>query len=110
MMENTIVYFEKDSGHVPFIEWLDSLSDKKGEGIILNRLERIKLGLFGDSKYLKDGVYEIRIKYGSGYRVYYTKHNNTIVIILCGGNKSGQTKDINTAIKYAKQLKDYNNA
>jgi putative addiction module killer protein len=110
MIENTITYFELDSGRRPFSEWLHLLADKKGKAIIIRRIERIQNNLFGDHKYLDEGVYELKIKYGPGYRVYYTKKNNRIIILLCGGDKSTQKRDIDASIFYVKLLKEKDNA
>lgn len=85
----------------PFTEWLDSLKDRKGAAIIKARLDRLRFGLFGDSKYLDEGVYELRIQYGPGYRVYYMQSEEKIVVLLCAGDKSTQQKDIKIAIKFA---------
>lgn len=60
-------------GRVPFKEWLDSLHDKKVQSVILNRLNRVQLGNFGDCKHLGEGIYELRIHYGPGYRVYFLR-------------------------------------
>jgi putative addiction module killer protein len=71
---------------------------------ILTRLDHLKVGNFGDCKVLGDEIAELKIHYGPGIRVYYSKIGNKVVLLLCGGDKSSQTKDINKAKEY---LKDY---
>ena len=71
---------------------------------LLRRLDRVRQGNFGDFKHIGDGVYELRIDYGPGYRVYYGKDGNRIVLLLIGGDKSTQRRDIGTAVTY---LQDY---
>ncbi|MFD0322001.1 type II toxin-antitoxin system RelE/ParE family toxin [Lysobacter gummosus] len=80
-----------------FDEWIADLGDAKARGIIIARIERMRAGNFGDSKSVGEGVSELRIDYGPGYRVYFTKRNGKTVILLCGGDKSSQKSDINLA-------------
>ncbi len=96
----TIVY-QTDTGKEPFTEWLIDL-DKTTRAIIIARLKRLNLGNFGDCKPLKQaiGVWELRIDYGSGYRVYFGKQGNAIVILLVGGDKGSQERDIKKAQEY----------
>jgi len=91
-------------GHEPFEEWLDSLRDKKTQAIVLERLNRVRLGDLGDCRHLGDGVYELRIHYGPGYRVYFGELEAVIVILLCGGSKRTQKRDINKARGYWHEL------
>ena len=96
----TIVY-QTDTGKEPFTEWLIDL-DKTTRAIIIARLKRLNLGNFGDCKPLKQaiGVWELRIDYGSGYRVYFGKQGKAIVILLVGGDKGSQERDIKKAQEY----------
>ncbi|MEG4273214.1 MULTISPECIES: type II toxin-antitoxin system RelE/ParE family toxin [unclassified Microcoleus] len=87
-------------GKIPFTEWLKSLRDIKAEAKIRGRLERIKLGNLGDCRSVGEGVFELRIDWGPGYRVYFGQIEQTIVLILCGGDKSTQDRDIRKAIEY----------
>lgn len=87
-----------------FATWLDGLSDLAGRARILARIERLRGGNFGDSKMLGDGVGELRIDSGPGYRVYFTKVGSEIVILLAGGDKKSQSRDIPKAKAMAKQL------
>ncbi len=83
--------------------WLARLADRQAVARIVVRLRRLELGNAGDTRSVGDGVSEMRIDYGPGYRVYFTKRGKTIVILLCGGDKKSQRKDIATARKIAKE-------
>ena len=93
------VYVTED-GRKPFIEWLESLEDKTIRYRIKERLDRVALGNLGDHKFISDGVYELRLVFGSGYRIYYGNEGKEIILLLCGGDKSSQKKDIKKAIAY----------
>jgi len=82
------------------------LKDKTAYSIINVRLRRLSLGNKGDSEPVGDGILELRIDYGPGYRVYYKQVKNKIVILLCGGDKSTQSRDIEKAKKIASNLED----
>lgn len=84
-----------------FKKWLGSLKDLKAKTIIDDRLVRIAEGNFGDAKPVGDGISEARIHYGAGYRLYFMKIGNLLVVMLAGGDKSSQTRDINKAKKLA---------
>jgi putative addiction module killer protein len=87
-----------------FEDWLDSLRDPMAKFKIAKRLVRIRSGLLGDWKSLGDGVSELRIPYGPGYRLYYTMRGQTLVLLLCGSDKKGQAKAIAKAKEMAKQI------
>ncbi len=87
-----------------FQEWLDGLRDAQAYARIETRLFRLGLGLPGDVKPVGKGVSELRIDYGPGYRVYFTRRGMTLIVILAGGNKSTQAKDIRRAINLAGAL------
>ena len=89
-----------------FSRWLHKLKDISGRVSIIRRIERIKSGNFGDSKSVGDDVFELRITSGPGYRVYYTKRDDEIVILLLGGDKSTQSKDIAKAKQIKEELED----
>lgn len=93
-------YFLEDDGCAPFTEWLSSLRDHDAHARISARLNRVKLGNFGVIKALGDGVIELKIDYGPGYRVYYAMNGKTVVLLLIGGDKATQTKDIKVAKTY----------
>ena len=89
-----------EEGREPFSEWLASLRDVKARAKIRVRLDRVSLGNLGDCHGVGEGVQELRIDYGPGFRVYFGLEGQTIVLLLCGGDKSTQTKDIETAKRY----------
>lgn len=83
-----------------FREWLKKLHDDRAKGALLRRAVRMQEGNFGDCKYLRDGVWELRIDMGPGYRVYYAKVGSKIILLLCGGDKRKQNSDIDRACAY----------
>lgn len=87
-----------------FAKWIDDLQDIRGRARILARIERLAAGNPGDVKPVGEGVSEFRIDYGPGYRVYYRQHGQSVVILLAGGDKSSQARDIKTAIRLARNL------
>ena len=87
-----------------FDHWYDGLRDRQGRARIAARLRRVELGNFGDVKPVGSGVSELRIDYGPGYRVYLTQRGLEVVILLAGGDKRTQSKNIEAAIEMAKQL------
>jgi putative addiction module killer protein len=87
-----------------FDKWTAKLKDRQAVMAIALRLARVASGNFGDTKVIGDGVSELRIFVGPGYRIYYTIRNNEIVILLCGGDKSTQQNDIKQAKELAKNL------
>lgn len=99
-----ILIFEDDKGKQPFVNWLDSL-DKGIRGRINNRILRLSIGNYGDYKALQGGVNELRLHFGSGYRVYFAEDGKKIVVLLSGGDKKSQSKDIKKAISYWEQYK-----
>ena len=90
----------------PFSNWIASLRDPRGVGIIRARLNRVRLGNFGNCKPVGRGVEELRIDFGPGYRVYYGRQGALVVVLLCGGDKKTQAKDIINAQKYWKEYLD----
>lgn len=92
-----IVYLELDSGKCPFEDWLDGIKDPKLAYAVDARLVRVRDGNFGDHKSVGDGVFELRIPKGPGLRVYYGLKGDELVILLGGGDKSTQKKDIVSA-------------
>jgi len=87
-------------GTSPFEKWFFNLRDRKAKAKIITRLGRVAAGNFGDHKYLCEGVYELRLTYGKGIRIYYGKEEDTIILLLLGGDKSTQTRDVKQAIEY----------
>ncbi len=89
-----------------FRKWLHKLKDVKAKVSILRRVERMKIGNFGDCKFLGDNISELRLSIGPGYRIYYTLFESEIIILLVGGDKSTQAADIEKAKKLAKEYKN----
>ena len=87
-----------------FDQWLDGMKDKTGQHKIQARILRLGLGLMGDVKPVREGVSELRIDSGPGYRVYFTKQGKTLIFLLAGGDKSTQEKDIHAALELARNL------
>ncbi|MES2351019.1 MAG: type II toxin-antitoxin system RelE/ParE family toxin [Pseudomonadota bacterium] len=87
-----------------FSSWFSRLKDRRARACIQVRIDRAEDGNFGDHKSVGNGVSEMRIDYGPGYRVYYTLRGTTMIILLAGGDKSSQAKDIKTAQALARQL------
>ncbi|MEA5496018.1 type II toxin-antitoxin system RelE/ParE family toxin [Limnoraphis robusta Tam1] len=95
----------KVDGKIPFSEWIDSLQDRKARLKIKLRLDRVEEGNLGDYRSVGEGVFELRLNYGPGYRIYFGQVGLTIILLLCGGDKKTQVTDIQTAKKY---WRDYN--
>ena len=89
-----------------FKDWLDGLKDRRAAARIRARVLRLEDGNLGDVKPVGGGVSELRIDYGPGYRVYFTQPERTIILLICGGEKKGQSRDIATAKRIAKELKE----
>ena len=92
--------YTTEDGRNPFREWLAELRDKRAAARVQARLERLRVGNFGDAKSVGKGVSELRVSYGPGYRVYYARHGEMVVVLLCGGDKSSQPGDIRDAQLY----------
>lgn len=88
------------SGRDPYQEWLDSLRDLTGRVAIQRRVDRTAAGNLGEHKFLQEGVWELKIDVGPGYRVYYGIDRRSRVLLLCGGPKRTQAADLKTAVKY----------
>lgn len=104
-MNNTINEYEDKQGNSPYADWLTNLRDARAKAKIIMRVDRMELGLFGDSEPIGDGLSELRIHYGPGYRVYYGKEGQQVYLLLCGGDKSSQKKDIKKAKTFWKDHK-----
>jgi len=89
-----------------FANWFNGLRDKRAKARIQARIDRLEVGHFGDVASVGEGVSELRIFYGPGYRVYFVKQGSTVVILLSGGDKNTQNSDIIKAKELAKQLGD----
>jgi putative addiction module killer protein len=91
-----------------FREWRTQLKDERARVLIASRLDRLAFGLAGDAEPVGQGVSELRIHHGPGYRIYFQKRGNTIIVLLCGGDKSTQAKDIKAAKRLAEAWSDLN--
>lgn len=87
-----IQYYRTPNGRRPFIEWLESIQNTNTQARIQARLERLEDGNFGDCQSVGEGVFELRVHFGAGYRIYFGQVGNTIVLLLCGGDKSSQQR------------------
>ena len=101
----TVLIYQDANGREPFTEWFDGQRDAKVRRAILKRVGRLEHGLYGDCQPVGDGVSELRIFLGPGYRVYFAEAAGQIVILLCGGIKDTQTRDIKTARENWKEYK-----
>ena len=89
-----------------FAHWLDELRDIQARARVQARIERLAAGNPGDVEPVGEGVSELRITYGPGYRVYYKKHGRELILLLAGGNKSTQARDIKAALRLARNLSE----
>jgi len=105
----TIEVYVTKKGNSPFFEWLYSLQDKTTKGRIRNRIKRLEVGGYGDCKSVGEGVYELRFFFGAGPRVYFGEDRGSITLLLCGGDKHSQTRDIQQAKAYWKEFKERTN-
>ena len=99
-----IRHYVSRGGEDPFDNWLSALADARAQAKIATRIDRLAAGNFGDCKPLRQGVCELRIDWGPGYRVYYAMVGKVCVLLLCGGDKRKQSADIERAAEY---LRDY---
>jgi putative addiction module killer protein len=95
-----LLRYQRADGREPFTEWLHSVRDKEAQARIRVRLRHVQAGNFGDSEPVGEGVLELRVHIGAGYRVYCGRHGKSVVVLLSGGDKSTQVADI----KRAKEL------
>ncbi len=98
-MLEVLDYLSPD-GKDPFIQWLAGLADRQARARILVRVQRMAAGNFGDCKPLQDGVWELRIDHGPGYRVYYAQAGKRLILLLAGGDKRKQQADIAAALAH----------
>ncbi len=96
----TIEMYTTEDNQKPFLEWMHSLSDKKAGIKILDRIDRVQLGNLGNYKSLKNGIFELKIYFGPGYRIYFAYGALDKILILYGGTKATQRKDIEKAKKF----------
>lgn len=89
--------YTDNTGFSPFDEWFRSLNDKGLRGRILARLDRIEQGNLGDHKYIRDGIWELRFYFSPGIRIYFGRESSEIILLLFGGDKNSQSRDIKRA-------------
>ena len=94
---NTVIHYKDGRGRSPFERWMAKLRDRDAAGRIEAHIKKLELGLPCDARSVGGGVSELRIDYGPGYRVYYGKRGERVYILLCGGDKSSQQRDIERA-------------
>jgi len=99
-----IEHYETPDHRDPIGECLAKLRDRRARATVLRRLDRLAAGNFGDHDYCRDGVWELRIDVGPGYRVYYALGTRTIIFLLCGGDKRKQQADIERAVGYWRDI------
>ena len=99
-------FYRTQNGRTPFTEWLESVRDVRGRGRVEARLMSLESGNFGDYKSVGEGVFELRLHIGKGYRIYLAVVDNMIVLLLCGGDKSSQQRDIERAKTFWSDFKE----
>jgi putative addiction module killer protein len=101
--EKEILIYAHGNGTEPYSDWLENLKDVVGRAHIQARITRLKYGNYGDCEPVGEGVRELRIHFGPGYRVYFAEKRSTVVILLCGGDKGNQKRCIKDAKLYWKE-------
>ena len=96
--------FRRINGQIPFDIWFNSLNDVRVKARLLKRLEKVQLGNLGDWNSVGDGVFELREHFSQGFRIYYGMEKRTVILLLCGGDKSSQAKDIRIAKQYWREF------
>lgn len=100
-----LLTYQDSAGRTPYADWLDGLTDKVAKARILVRINRLAGGNFGDCRPLRDGVQELRIDHGPGYRVYLSRQGPVLVLLLCGSDKGDQDRAIKQAVDYLSDWK-----
>ncbi len=102
-----IKIYKTAAGKLPFLKWYNRVTDSITRAKIRMSLDRLEINHFGDVKSVGDGVHELRIHYGPGYRIYFGKENNQLILLLLGGDKGSQEKDIKKAKEYWKEYSNH---
>ena len=100
-----VVHYE-ENGHDIYQEWLDGLRDVRGKMAIVRAVKRLEKGNFGVHHFCRDGVWELVLDTGPGYRVYYSIVGNALVLLLCAGSKRWQNRDIEQAVTYLRRYRE----
>lgn len=103
-----VVHYLDENGNDIYQSWLDGLRDRVAKVAIIRRVARIEVGLFGDHELVRDGISELRIDVGAGYRVYYAHVGKMVILLTCGGDKKSQSRDIERAIRLLKDWEKRN--
>ena len=103
-----IIHYLDENDNDLYQEWLEGLRDRVAKIAIIKRVARVEAGLFGDHKPLRDGISELRVDVGAGYRVYYAQVGNFVILLTCGGDKKSQSRDIERAIGLLKNWEKRN--
>ncbi len=101
-----ISYYVSENARIPFREWFEALHDYNARTVIDARLTRLNAGNFGNCQSVGEGVFEFKINYGPGYRIYFGNTSTRVILLLCGGDKSTQQKDIQIAHYYWQHFKE----
>ncbi|MDR2014424.1 MAG: type II toxin-antitoxin system RelE/ParE family toxin [Azoarcus sp.] len=104
-----IKHYLTSDGHDVFMDWRNQVKDNTVRIAIDRRINRVELGNFGDHKFCQDGVWELRLDLGSGYRIYYAQAEKSVILLLCGGTKRSQKADILKACAYWKDWQQRSN-
>lgn len=101
-MAYTVRRYQDKRGNVPFTDWITRLRKKQRQAAVKidTRIDRAAAGNFGDHKFVRDGVWEMRIDFGTGYRVYYAVEGKAMIILFCGGDKTSQDGDIDKSVSF----------
>jgi len=102
----TLQFYRTPNDRVPFTEWFESIRDTRTRTRIRRRLVRLEEGNFGDYRSVGEGVFELRLHFGAGYRIYFTIERNEVILVFCGGDKSSQQRDIEHAKTYWLEYKE----
>jgi len=103
--KRVLLHYVDSRGVDVFREWIEHLEDLRGRAAILKRLDRVAEGLLGDHRYIGKGVWELRIHFGPGYRVYYAEDSHTIILLLLGGDKGSQARNIHYAQTFLEEYR-----
>ena len=103
-----IIHYLDEAGHDLYQAWLEALRDRVAKVAIIKRVARMEMGLFGDCKPLREGVWELRVDVGPGYRVYYAHVGDRVILLTSGGDKRSQRHDIEQAVKLLKNWEQRN--
>lgn len=108
-MKKFIKYYQTENGKCPFEKWVKSITDKTTKMRILKRIERLEDGNYGEFEQINEDLFELKLHFGKGYRIYYYDIDNVLVLFISGGDKHRQSSDIEKAMKYLEDYKERTN-